>query len=171
MSRLAIVISFVIATLIAAIIFVIFILPAEFNIDVTGLGEEMGLTALAPPPNPLRKETLSEQRPSLITHKQDTTAITIPAGDGIEYKFQLLRGNHLRYEWTANGELFFDLHAEPTGDLTGYFESFVISTAASAKGSIVARFNGTHGWYWRNDTDRDITVTLQTAGNYAAYNQ
>jgi hypothetical protein len=25
---------------------------------------------------------------------------------------------------------------------------------------------GRHGWFWRNRTDPDITVTLKTAGDY-----
>lgn len=39
--------STITATVIAAFVFVVFILPAEYNIDPTHIGHKLGLTALA----------------------------------------------------------------------------------------------------------------------------
>jgi hypothetical protein len=31
-----------------------------------------------------------------------------------------------------------------------------------------AAFDGKHGWFWRNRTDKPVTVTLHTEGDYIA---
>lgn len=35
------------------------------------------------------------------------------------------------------------------------------------EGELEAAFNGNHGWFWRNRTDGDVTVTLRTGGTYS----
>ena len=49
--------STLVASIIALIVFVVFILPAEYNIDPSGIGEALGLTVLAAveSPSPLKK--------------------------------------------------------------------------------------------------------------------
>ncbi|HBO2374451.1 TPA: transmembrane anchor protein, partial [Pseudomonas aeruginosa] len=34
------------------------------------------------------------------------------------------------------------------------------------KGEFTAIFDGTHGWFWRNRSNRDVTITLKTKGEY-----
>jgi hypothetical protein len=34
------------------------------------------------------------------------------------------------------------------------------------KGSFTAPFNGSHGWYWKNKTQQDVTVNLTVKGLY-----
>ena len=51
-------------------------------------------------------------------------SVIVPAGRGVEYKFTMLQFKKLSYEWSATeSPLYFDLHGEPQGDTTGYFES------------------------------------------------
>lgn len=33
-------------------------------------------------------------------------------------------------------------------------------------GTLVAAFDGSHGWFWRNRTNRDVTLQLTTTGEY-----
>ena len=35
-----------------------------------------------------------------------------------------------------------------------------------ASGTLTAPFPGIHGWYWENTTDKEVTVTLKSAGFY-----
>jgi hypothetical protein len=35
------------------------------------------------------------------------------------------------------------------------------------EGDLEAAFTGNHGWFWRNRTDADVTVTLRTNGAYS----
>ena len=73
----------------------------------------------------------------------------------------------MTYEWITDGEpLYFDLHGEPEGDTTGYFESYTIATSDEMKGSFTAPFAGSHGWYWKNTTNKPISVQLMVKGEY-----
>lgn len=182
----------VFATLLAGIILISAVLPAEYGIDPTGLGKMMGLTALSaqtkatsqplaitcPVLSPQTAEisgqdqkqaanqteiTQTEQLPQW----QDSVKITVPAGEGLEYKFHLAQGASLEYSWTTDGaKLYFDFHGEPQGDKTGYFKSFKESTDNQSNGTLTAPFEGRHGWYWKNKTRSPVTIVLNTKGSY-----
>lgn len=156
------------ATLLAVIIFFVAILPAEFGSDPTGLGKMMQLTQLSGQTSTAQAATTQATTKQTLPAQEDNVDIIIPAGKGLEYKFYLASGDAMRYGWsTKAGEmLFFDFHGEPQGDTTGYFESYTVSTAKSVRGSFTATFEGSHGWYWKNKGQTDISVTLQTEGNY-----
>ena len=38
--------------------------------------------------------------------------------------------------------------------------------SANDKGDLTALFDGTHGWFWRNRTNADVTIVLNTTGDY-----
>ena len=156
------------ATVVAAIALVTFILPAEYNIDPTGIGQKLGLTTLA---------QANESDVVVSTNNADTNTsgsqefktieVVVPAGRGVEYKFAMQQYAKMTYEWLTDGEaLYFDLHGEPEGDTTGYFESYTIATSNEMKGSFTAPFAGSHGWYWKNKSDKPIAVQLLVKGEY-----
>jgi len=98
---------------------------------------------------------------------KDTINITIPARGDKEYKFHLAKGATLVYTWKTNGaKLFFDFHGEPAGDTSGYFKSFKKNTDSQSEGSLTTSFDGTHGWYWKNNTPFPVTIELKTKGIY-----
>ncbi|PKG55891.1 hypothetical protein [Shewanella sp. GutDb-MelDb] len=184
----------IVATIIAAIVLVTAILPAEYNIDPTGIGQSLGLTKIATAAiEPVIASTSSikagpgvmvssssivindapsvaeikQTRTEMMGLRQDTVDIIIAAGKGLEYKLLMNEGAHLEYEWRTNGApLYFDFHGEPQGDKTGFFESFTITTSDQVKGTLTTPFAGAHGWYWKNKTSEPITVTLTTKGAY-----
>ena len=163
LSTPALIKSTVIALAIAAIALVSFILPAEYNIDPTGVGEKLGLTALANTTVPIEQQEQSSDTLEL----SDSFDITVPARRGIEFKFDMRQFKKMKYEWSTEGNaLYFDLHGEPEGDTTGYYESYAIATLAEMEGSFTAPFNGVHGWYWKNKTDQAINVKLKVNGEY-----
>jgi hypothetical protein len=154
-----------VAVSLAAIIFVTIVLPSEYNIDPTGVGNALGLTVLAA--TSTEPEAGVPDLTDTPGYREDQTTITIPANSGLEYKFHLQQYGNLIYTWnSAERDLYFDLHGEPQGDTTGYFESFAAATGSEMKGSITAPFAGSHGWYWRNGSSEDVVVTLETQGNY-----
>lgn len=156
--------STIAATIIAAVVFVCFILPAEYNIDPTHLGHKLGLTALAHHED---EPTLTAQGTAATEQGQQVIEVTVPAGKGIEYKFQMNQHDKMTYEWLTDGEpLYFDLHGEPEGDTTGYFESYAIATLSEMKGSFTAPFTGSHGWYWKNTSDQPVAIQLIVKGQY-----
>ncbi|MGX9460210.1 hypothetical protein ACWXWU_03070 [Shewanella sp. A14] len=151
------------AIMAAGIVLVILILPAEYNIDLTGIGQKLGVTRLAP--------TVESEVPiSVSTIGSDTyrkIAVVVPAERGIEYKFEMQQFDKMSYEWVTDGtSLFFDLHGEPKGDTTGYYESYVIAISDDVKGSFTAPFAGSHGWYWKNKSNHPVTVHLSVKGQY-----
>lgn len=153
------------ATVVAAIALVTFILPAEYNIDPTGVGQKLGLTSIA--------QAAEADGAAAVMGTQanntefQTIQVLVPAGRGVEYKFAMPQYAKMTYEWMTDGDaLYFDLHGEPEGDTTGYFESYTIATSNEMKGSFTAPFAGSHGWYWKNKTDKPIAVQLQVKGQY-----
>jgi hypothetical protein len=158
--------STIVATVMAVVVLVCFILPAEFNIDPTHIGHKLGLTVLA--------HNKSERAGTAITVTanfselaQDVIEVVVPVGKGIEYKFHMQQHKKMNYEWLTDGEpLYFDLHGEPEGDTTGYFESYAIATLNEMKGSFTSPFTGSHGWYWRNTSDKPVAIQLMVEGQY-----
>jgi hypothetical protein len=152
-----------VAVIMAVVALVLFVWPAEYGKDPTGIGSALGLTRLA--------ETAPAARPVFDPeaegNRQDNIDIVIPAGGGLEYKLHAVKGDHIEYSWSSGDtELYFDFHGEPDGDATGYFESYAEGTAAGLAGSLNAPFDGRHGWYWENNTDGPVTVSLLTFGAY-----
>mgnify|MGYP003384235679 CR=1 FL=1 len=152
-------ISFVFAVL--ALITVI--LPAEYNIDPTGVGNKLGLTVF----NNAKASAINATSSNRAKNATETIEVVVPAGKGVEYKFTMEQYQKLTYQWTTNGTaLYFDLHGEPEGDTTGYFESYAIATSNEMKGSFTTPFAGSHGWYWKNTSAFPVKVQLVINGEY-----
>jgi hypothetical protein len=157
--------ALVAASSLASIIFFTVVLPAEYNIDPSGIGQALGLTVLAAAEStsPLSEDTSADEE----GYRTDETTIAIAANSGLEFKFLVQQYEELNYEWSSDeNDLYFDLHGEPQGDTTGFFKSFAEATSSEMKGSIIAPFTGSHGWYWRNRNDNDVVITLKTNGLY-----
>lgn len=153
-----------IAVLIAAIALLTLILPAEYNIDPTGVGQKLGLTLLAD-----AAETMPiKSQPEIVSaDSEQVVEVTVPAGEGIEYKLRMNQHDAVFYQWMTDGEpLYFDLHGEPEGNTTGYFESYAIATLDGIEGSFTAPFTGSHGWYWKNTGTKPVAIQLIVNGQY-----
>jgi hypothetical protein len=87
--------------------------------------------------------------------------------EGMEYKYRLDKGEALLYSWNASGPVNYEFHAEPDGAPAGYAQTYEKKSAQlQATGTLTAPFPGIHGWYWENTTDKEVTVTLKSAGFY-----
>ena len=171
-SNKKLILATVVALAISTIVYFTVILPAEYNIDPTGIGKNLGLTVLSDPEtteintqNNIQKPLTSE---NTFEFREDRVLITVPAQKGVEYKFNIKEFGNLIYEWETqnNSDVYFDFHGEPAGDTTGYFESFTIATTNKMKGSATVPFEGSHGWYWKNSSNQDLIIELKTSGNY-----
>ena len=99
----------------------------------------------------------------------DTIKITLPARGDTEYKLHIVKDATFHYSWKTDrndAQLFFDFHADPKGDTTGYFKSFEKSTDSQSSGSLTAIFEGSHGWYWKNNNNYPVNITLNVKGDY-----
>ena len=160
----------VVAFVVAAIVLVTIVLPAEYGIDPLGAGAATGLISLsqAQPP-PIVASDSGPVRVQPADYKVDTRQFTLePFGGYVEYKYELEPGATMLYTWTATGEVNFDFHTEPTGLPPSASDSFERGTASEGRGAYTAPYAGIHGWFWENDEEEVVTVTVTTAGFYSA---
>lgn len=218
--------STIIAAVSATAILVVAVLPAEYGVDPTGVGEVLGLTQMGrikmeaeraalddadvadstrlldgapdrerlamPQPPPAVPETEPDRISRLLQPAPDRSApapevapepagrvaalppsitwrdeisITLSPGEGVELKLVMEEGTTAYFEWTANGSVLnFDTHGDGGGQSISYEKG---RGAPEDAGSLTAAFTGNHGWFWRNRTGQDVTLTLRTRGNYA----
>ncbi len=48
-----------------------------------------------------------------------------------------------------------------------YFESYTLAYSNNMVGTFYATFEGKHGWFFRNNNNKDITITLKLKGQYS----
>ena len=161
----------------AAAILVLFIWPAEFHRDPTGLGQKLGLMALSasPAPDTPASPTLAAAAPTekstlarsyTVPFRSDEIKIPLKPDGELEYKVRMQPGGTLIYSWSANkGMVYYDFHGERPEDpkhATSYGEGVV----AGMNGSLIAPFAGIHGWFLQNQEGEPIVVTLKMSGFY-----
>jgi hypothetical protein len=158
---------------VAAIILVTAVLPAEYDIDPLGTGAALGLVVLS-------DESAVAGTPSAVVHgvytaqpniyKVDSRDITLTPGEGVEIKYHMERGGVMVYSWKATGVVEFEFHGEPDEKPDpNYYESYELDDQVGRTesfGSFIAPSSGIHGWYWENVGEQDVTVHLTTAGFY-----
>jgi len=166
------------ALLVAGLILVMFVLPAEYAVDPLGIGARTGLLDLGATGqqvealNAAASAGGAQGQTAIIVPRdkafqQETVTFNIAPGEGMEYKYRLDKGQALLFSWTASVPVEYEAHAEPDGAPRGYAQSYEKGTnRASASGTLTAPFSGIHGWYWKNPTGSAITVTLATSGFY-----
>lgn len=216
----------------AAAILVVAVLPAEYGIDPTGLGERFGLTPMgemkqaeaaletaeeavaptavaesAPPaavstasPAPAVTDAPAKSAPSApaapaspaaappiiaaaaapvvakpakaevaAVEQRSEVAITLAPNQGREVKALMKAGDSFRYEWQTDGaEVRFELHGERLGS-SDVFTSYEKGVSTGQSGNFTAPFEGTHGWYWRNRTDKPVTITVKATGKFQRF--
>lgn len=179
---------------VAAVALVVFVLPAEYGIDPTGLGDALGLTQINSPgptrsfeiadvlggnesvkeveipdfgePVPLPNPEVHQDQ--LEPARSDTLEITIPGDGETEIKTVLGANKVLVYSWkTDRGSIYSDFHGhdpEFTDEFWVRYEEH--QEGNEDNGSLVAPFSGEHGWYWLNYNEFPVTVTLSLTGFY-----
>lgn len=167
-----------VALLIAGLVLVMFVLPAEYAVDPLGIGARTGLLSLGTTGQQVAALEANAAggaatgQPAIIVpqdtaFQQETVTFTLGSREGMEYKYRLEKGAALLYSWTASVPVDYEAHAEPDGAPRGYAQSYEkVSGRASVSGTLNAPFTGIHGWYWENPTGQPITITLTTAGFY-----
>jgi hypothetical protein len=169
------------AMLVAGVVLMTAILPAEYGVDPLGTGRLFGLTSLAAANEPAAGEgeggggetaqSLEPVRPGAntaqtVSLKQDTKTFKLGPREGMEYKYRMEKGASFVYTWTSTGRVNFDFHGEPRGAPQGYAESYQMGEGDKASGSFFAPTPGIHGWFWENLSTDPITVTLTSTGFY-----
>ncbi len=158
------------ALVVAAAVFVVFILPSEFGRDPTGLGKALGLNVLSE--EPVNKYLVRGQKrkgvlaplDGTIASPDDRYVLELGPFESGEFKYTLQQGDKMRFAWKASGPVDFDMHSHPFDGGVDLTESYAITKAPEQSGIYTAQFSGIHGWYWQNRTSDNVTVTLDAAG-------
>lgn len=184
--------STLIAIVAALAILVTIVLPAEYNIDPTGVGRVLGLAQMGEIKVQLAEEaerdrqmdqntTVPAPGSSLLgrvfaalvvspasaqtASRQDVTTLTLTPGQGAEIKLVMKAGAKADYSWTVSGGVVnFDTHGDGGGKSISYEKGRAVP---GDDGVLEAAFDGNHGWFWRNRGSADVTLTLKTSGAYA----
>ena len=129
------------ALIVAGVILVTVVLPAEYGIDPLGTGKALGLgdLARATEPAPARGEGgsgrggrggVDRARPRARGQRRgarvrgafiaqpgryqiDSREMTLAPGEGMEIKYDMKKGAGLIFSWTASAKLAFEFHGDP----------------------------------------------------------
>ena len=165
------------ALLVAGLLLVTVVLPAEYGLDPLGTGARLGLMEISGTEQKAAEFAASlANDPASARAGACTAESTIPSGnrrlqggsgwlDGCKYRLD--KGEALLYSWKTTGPVEYEFHAEPDGAPAGYAESYEkVPSTTQALGTLTAPFSGIHGWYWKNRSRQEVTITLSTAGFY-----
>lgn len=183
-----------IAIALAALILVTAVLPAEYGIDPTGVGNALGLTKMGEIKVSLAQEAAAEKVTATAkvmktetqevakpvakasentvetqiqkSVKSDSITVSLKPDQGREVKVKMVKGGKVNYQWkTNNGRANFDVHGDSKKHRINYFNYSKGSTESDA-GVLEAEFDGNHGWFWRNRTGETMTITLEVEGEF-----
>jgi hypothetical protein len=165
--------STIIALIVAAVLLVTTVLPAEYGTDPTRIGRALGLTQMGEIKVQLAEEAAKHNAEQLANaaavvaptpEKSDTTTVTLKPNEGVEYKLEMSKGAKAKYEWvSAGGPVNHNLHTDTAGGSHSYSKGTGVEKDS---GEITAVSDGYHGWFWRNRNANDVTITLKTSGDY-----
>lgn len=131
--------------------------------------EKIGSPLNVPKPSEANNPPPEVQYPE----REDTIEIIVPAKKGIEYKFKSLKYGSTKYEWTTDkGIVYIDFHGEVKQEnppKNVFYESYTLAYSNNMAGTLTAPFEGKHGWYFRNETNEDVVVTIRLNGQYELF--
>jgi hypothetical protein len=168
------------AAVAAGLALTLFVLPAEANIDPTGLGSLLGLTRMAVEKTGASASAAPSQPAAVVAApdkasiarggklRSDSMTIALAPHSGAEVKAHMKTGDSFVFRWESQGgPVKADMHGERVNAPEGEFTSYWVEKQLTAgQGSFTAPFEGIHGWYWRNKGDTPVTVTVKTTGFY-----
>lgn len=169
-----------IALVLAAGVFLCLILPAEYDVDPTGVGEFLGIKGMSSAEklilveNPAADDSAvgdsKFHMPAVPPLQFLTAEIELEPFGQAEYKFTMKTGESLGYTWSTNeGTVYADLHGHRMVDGSELLVEYLKSDAVAAdSGKITAPFAGEHGWYFLNLGKNKQIITLKVSGRFSA---
>jgi hypothetical protein len=183
------------AMLLAGVVLVTIVLPAEYSIDPTGIGHRLGLVRgsdasakmialvdnlggngkiVQGETNQDAHQPLPLPNPAVYQGQEaapvsETMTIHLPAYSQTEIKAALKTSKVILYSWKAEGgSVYVDFHGhDPEWTNKEAFVRYEEKKGATGgSGSLVAPFAGEHGWYWFNTSTTPVVITLSVQGYY-----
>lgn len=161
---------------VAVVLLVVAVLPAEYGYDPTGAGRLLGFGSLyqveveeeheiTPPPGmePTAGATVVRHE---TPFKVEELSLTLQPDEGAEIKASMQAEESFVFGWTSSGPVSFDMHGERLGAGDAFSSYWKDRDHIVAHGRFVAPFDGTHGWWWKNDGAEPVTITVKVGGYY-----
>ena len=179
--------STILAAAAAGVLLVTVVMPSEYGIDPTGVGNALGLkrmgeikVSLAAEAEADKAKDVQEIVAEAAPVVQETTpqaqvetqshemSVTLAPDEGTEIKVAMKKGAKVSYEWWKDGgKANFDVHCDSKALKINY-HNYYKGSETRKSGELVADFDGSHGWFWRNRTKAPLTVTIKTDGEYSS---
>jgi hypothetical protein len=169
------------ALILAVLIVLGAVLPAEFNRDPLGMGRLSGLSRLWAPEDRKVDTSQGAARAREYATPWRTDVVEIPLGDflagvdksELEYKVRMKKDATLIYAWEVIGaseprDFHFDQHGHTTPapgqpmSVATYRQAFGLKQ----QGALTAPFDGIQGWQFSNSSEKPVVVRLKLAGFY-----
>ena len=173
--------STMVAICVGFALLILFVLPAEYGTDPTGVGELFGLKKMGEIKTRLKQDFLKENdgaKDELMVESetgkenQDVMEFVIAPDEAIEIKLEMKKGSIAKYKWTTqNGGLNYNLHGDGYNGSQKSISYKKGRMTNSDSGEFKSKFDGYHGWFWRNRNNESVTVTLETFGDYILIKQ
>lgn len=147
----------------AALILVVIVLPSEYGIRPTEVPRLYGIG------QPKSAETVAATSVEIgAGRRRDELTIRLAPDQSAEVKLMMRAGAKVAFTWsTEGGGVNFNAHGDPEPLVQGGSHRYGSGEESVRDAGIIeAAFDGLHGWYWKNRTDRSVTLTLQTEGEY-----
>lgn len=169
------------ALIVAVLIVLGAILPAEFNRDPLGVGKLSGLSRLWAPEDQQVAGSDGVARAREYDTPFRTDVVEIPLGDflagadrsELEYKVRMAKDATLTYAWEVIGtteprDFHFDQHGHTT---PAPGQPMTVAThrqgfGLKQQGALTAPFDGIQGWQFSNSSEKPVVVRLRLAGFY-----
>lgn len=193
--------STLIAIVVAIVVLIGAVLPAEYGVDPTGIGSLLGLKKMGEIKITLEQEEvlhnspmsqiegtsntqpkalqpmplIAQPEPEMVKKKpikRDVIEHTLAPGEAIEFKLEMKKDAVAQYKWsTTNGKLNHDTHGDGYRGTKQSISYKKGRMVTSDQGEMKAAFDGYHGWFWRNRDDKPVTFRLEISGDYIALKQ
>ena len=119
------------ALLVAVVIVIGVVLPAEYGLDPIGTGRAFGLLGLSRV-QPIEGEDAE--------YKTDFLELELAPTEWAESTYRIAEGSTMLFSWEATGPVSFNFHSAPDGAPPGYAESFDAQESDHENGSYTAPF-------------------------------
>jgi len=118
---------------------------------------------ITPPPAAITTPPVTTPPVTTLNHEK---TFTLADNGWTEIKLKMRKGDKADFIWfTDGGRANFDIHAD-SKTLKIDYHNYAKGSKLRDEGILEAKFDGSHGWFWRNRSGKTMTITLNTSGEY-----
>ena len=98
--------------------------------------------------------------------RTETIQTTLTPGQQLEYMANMKQGEVILFSWKVDGRVYSDFHAHQLDVNPDIWVRYRESGDSEENGSLVAPYDGEHGWFWANMDNKPVNLELTVSGYY-----